>query len=458
MRGSRSIRQAFPVTLYASLLLALLLLLRPDALRSLQSACAVLQCLPLRAVTALSAGDRTADGAQDAARARASRAVDALVARRGEEAARRPDGIDVELEPFVARVIERRAGTRDEASELILDLRPEQLVGVAGFATLGDALIGFVDERASAEPEHLGHARVLLLHHVERGRLPRRVPARVELPDDPLPIVVEPGSAVDAWPLRCVLPADPYRAAALEGVEAEVRTSGLADDPLGALPRGLRIGKLRVYGYRLPDGRVVPIGLFVEPAFAAETIHALVLWRPRGTAPPARGRPLDDGRRVAVRALRLPVPGAIGERLFVTTTVLGGEPLREHAALTAGERLIGVLGSAGLGYGAVARLGERGRQWPITLLPDDRGPLRDLVATAVGRQGGAAVFDVGAAELGDFGSGDAFSGPLGVDLPGGLWIGRARRLDERRVAIDDLDSSMTSAGGLTVHLHIRGDR
>src|SRR5690606_2914553 len=180
------------------------------------------------------------------------------------EAARRPPGIDERFEPVVARVIERRRGTREEPSELVLDLRREQLDGVAGFATVGGALVGFVDERASAEPQHRGHARVLLLHHVERGRWPRRGPARIELPAEPLPVVVEPGSAVDAWPLRCVLPADPYRAAALEGVEAEVVTSGLADDPLGPLPRGLRIGALRVYGYRLPDGGVVPIGLFVE--------------------------------------------------------------------------------------------------------------------------------------------------------------------------------------------------
>lgn len=419
-------RQVFPVALYASLLAAVLALVQPGALRVLESACATLQVLPLRAQRLLGARvARAADESEVQRLDAALRAVDALRARRTAAARRRPAGVPRGLVgwsiPVRSRAVERgRAGP----SELRLAVSRASLPeGVAPFVTVGDALVGFLTADERPEDQQLG-ARVRLLHAAERGELPRRVPAWIAADDGPLPVVVEPASTIDAHPLRCVLPADPYRAATIGAGEPAVLTSGLPDDPLGPLPRGLRVGRLRVEGYRDGAGDVVPIGLFVEPALPPESLHAVVVWVPggAGSAQAPDVRPLSDGVLFAARSSRLPVASSVRVRWFVTTDVLADAWLGAGAALVHGERLVGVLATAGLGYGIVAPFGQPGRSWPITLLPDDGGPPIDLTARAVAREGTAVTLEVDGA-LSRAGAGQAFTGASIPDVPAGLYLG-----------------------------------
>lgn len=421
-------RQVFPVALYASLLVAVLALVQPAALRVLESACATLQVLPLRAQGLLGARvARAADASEVERIDAAARAVDALRARRAAAARRRPAGVPFGLVgwpiPVEARGRERGRGG---PSELQLAIAWEELPpGVAPFVTVGDALVGFLagpDSDAAAGPAD--RARVRLLHASERGALPRRVPAWIAADDGPLPVVVEPASTIDAHALRCVLPADPYRAATIAGGEHEVLTSGLEDDPLGPLPRGLRIGTLRVEGYRDAGGDVVPIGLFVAPAVPPESVHAVVVWVPGALASSGAPtfRPLGHGELFAARSSRLPVSSSVRVRWFVTTDVLADAWLGDGAALVHGERLVGVLATAGLGYGVVAPFGQPGRSWPITLLPDDGGAPVDLMARATARDGTRVTLEATGSAIAPV-SGWAFTGASIPDVPAGLYLG-----------------------------------
>jgi hypothetical protein len=455
-------RQVFPVALYASLLVAVLALVQPAALRMLESACATLQVLPLRAQSLIDARVvRAADEAEVRRLDAAVRAVDALRSRRAAAARRRPAGVPSGYVgwsiPVQGRGLERgRAG----ASELRLAVSRASLPdGVAPFVTVGDVLIGFLAPPDVFDEEPDAGARVRLLHASERGRLPRRVPAWIAAEDGPLPVVVEPASTIDAQALRCVLPADPYRAATIGAGEPEVLTSGLADDPLGPLPRGLRIGTLRVEGYRDAAGDVVPIGLFVEPARPPDSIHAVVVWVPGGAAaaPAPLRRPLDLGVLFAARSSRLPVASSVRTRWFVTTEVLAHAWLREGAALVHGERLVGVLATAGLGYGVVAPFGQPGRSWPLTLLPAGGGSPVDLTARGLCREGTRVVLTIDGLPP-EIGSGLAFTGASIHDVPAGLFLGAYAVVDSADgpvVEIDHVEPEQVSA--LAVFRHGSGE-
>jgi hypothetical protein len=454
-QGLASTRQAFPVALYASLLVALLFLLRPAALQPLQSAAAALQSLPLRALGLLAAqpSARTA-AASERAFAFAALRVDAWRASRSAQAAARPDGVPADLLPRWVPVRERRGEAGAGPTELLLDLPRAALgTGVAAFVTVGEVLVGFLEPLPvlDADDPCRGAARVSLLQRRVRGGLPRRVPAFIDAEDGPLAVVVEPAASIDAWPLRCVLPADPYRAASLRSSDLPVRTSGLGDDPLGPLPPGLSIGALQVYGYAGADGRVLPIGLFVAPAIPAEAIHAVTVWTgERGAAAVVTPRPLDGGLLFAARGSRLPVATSVRARWFVTTRELGGAWLRPGAALVHGERLVGVLDTAGLGYGVVAPFGQPGRSWAITLVPEGGGPPVDVAARAL-RRTGRVELELAAPLDGGFERGQAFSGAGGRDLPTGLWIGPAALAEPRLLLVEPVADLPEQ--GLAVHLH-----
>jgi hypothetical protein len=110
------------------------------------------------------------------------------------------------------------------------------------------------------------------------------------------------------------------------------------------VPSGLRLGRLRAWGYplhgevergaerRLAEGddgaEFLPIGLFVEPAVRAAELVRVLLWRERaggaGTAPEAGAlvgpSPFAGGSLESVRVLRIAVPQPLGERWLAWST------------------------------------------------------------------------------------------------------------------------------------------
>ncbi|MBI5852441.1 MAG: hypothetical protein HZB39_15610 [Planctomycetes bacterium] len=417
MRRRRAER-AFPIPLWASLLVGLLALVQPAATARVEAVGAQLVGLPLRAVAAFA--PRVAEGAsREVSRDAARHATASLLARRDAALRRRPAGLDAALSARTARVVERRGQGAHGADELVLDVRRDALAGVEPFVIVGDVLVGFLADDPVTDDDALrGLARVALLHHKERGRLPRRVPCTIS--SATLALLVEPAADVDRWPLRCVLLDDPYRAAALGGDGALVRTSGLLDDPLGPLPQGLLLGSLRVFGYRDAQDRVLPIALHVEPALQARAIDAVALWS-RSSGPAARRAVVIES--IEVSLLRLPVPSAGRERYLATAARLVA-PLQKGAAVVDGSRLLGVCEDGGLGQAVVAPFGQPGRSWALAFVPDSGGAPIDFVATSLGRSGARVrLVPIGVAL--PEGPGDLCALSASRDLPGGLWIGRA---------------------------------
>jgi hypothetical protein len=420
----RTRRTPFPVGLWASLLAALVCLAQPEPAHRVERWLCALASLPLRVLASVQAAPANAAsaGAADAAAAR----VEALARRRDAVMARGVAAMPVDLAPVGARVVARlEPGAAGAPSVLELDLTQDEVAGCATFATLGDALVGFLAPRpSSAGPTD--RARVHLLHHRPRHGLPRRVRAQILAGETAeRRCLVEPAAAIDEWPLRCALPDDPYLAAGLDRPDLEVRTAPFPGDPLGAVPPGLRLGMLRVFGYADEGGTFLPIGLFVEPAVPANALNHVVLWRAGVAADASVRRPFDGGELVPVRLARLAAAGPGREQWFATS-VAAGAWLPEGAALVAGLRLCGELDSAGYGYGVVIPFGQAGRDLPLVLLPQDPrlAPI-DCRAWTLGRDG--AEFRL-AITTGGSGvpAGELFSGTEGPDWPAGLWIGTAR--------------------------------
>ncbi|MFO1051453.1 MAG: hypothetical protein U1F36_04520 [Planctomycetota bacterium] len=430
----RRSESSFPVSLWGSLLLALLALTQPETVRTLESIGGRVVVLPLRFLSALAPS--TALGAATDAAPDAS-ARDALLDYRRRTlalACRRPAGIDLDLVPEAVQVIERTGNNHGEPDELVLDRRRADLGDCASFVTLGDVLLGFLaPDPIQDDPALAGLARVELLPHATRGRLPRRVPARV-LPADggPLAFLVEPSSPVDRWPLRCTLLDDPYRAARLSPGEYPVLSSGLLQDPLGALPRDLVIGDLRVFGYRERGGRVLPIGFEVEPRRVASSLDVVTLWHHaerEGEAPRA-----VRATSVAVRMLHLPVPAA-GRVRYLATPTAGSATFRAGAAVLDGARLFGICEEGGHGFAIVAPFGQPGRDWALQFVPSD--PAQDPVALrarALGRDGDEASLRIlgGSPEPG---RGSLFVSAVSRDFPAGALVGAAEIDEEGRVRV-----------------------
>ena len=446
----RRAESSFPVWLWGSLLLALLLLTQPAAVRRIEALGGRVVTLPLRAISVLA--PREVRGAADdtARRAVASLAVADLSARVERVVSLRPSGVSTALLASPVGVIERRASAPGAVDELVLDARRSDLGSALTYATVGDVLIGFLAaEGVTDDPQLAGLARVELLWHAKRGRLPRRVPARIEFDDGArLAFLVEPASSIDRWPLRCALLDDPYRAARLGVGAFTVRTSGLRDDPLGPLPEGLEIGALRVFGYRDARGRVLPIGFEVEPALAADSIDVITLWRTDPTAPDPT--PAARATAIPVRLMRLPVPAAGRARYLATpqgTTVA----LRAGAAVLEGSRLVGICEEADRGYAIVAAFGQPGRDWSLVFVPDgeDSAP-RWFVARAIGRDD-ARVRLQARTPWPTPARGRLHAGGASRDFPSGLWLGVAS-IDANGIVTVEHER-LEASSGLTIYLH-----
>ena len=427
----------FPVALYASLLVALLGLLRPQLFAPIEAVLQSVACLPIRAVSLVSGADH--DPAADDRHALAAGLLDAAWRRVVDVDAARPPGVDLTWVPVPATVLERRGATSARPPDrLVLSVRREDLGAAAPFVTFREALVGFLDpaplpdrDAAGAADALAGAAVVRALHH----RVPRRVPAEIEVAGEGLlRMLVEPAAGADDGLLHGTMFDDHYLAAQLEADPGVVRTSGLATDPLGVLPRGLTIGAMRIFGYAVPGSdRVVPIDLRVEPAVSPAAVAHVVLWVPPEAAA-ARGRalrtePATGREAVEVRVRAMPVPTEARTRWLATTVRSRFRTLTPGSAVVDGSRLIGVLDAAGAGFGVLAPFGQPERRWTVVLLPDDpsRGTL-PLVVRVRSRDGARVVLEpvgVSLSELADVLPGQVLTGGTDGRVPAGLWVGPA---------------------------------
>jgi hypothetical protein len=514
-------RRGFPVLLYAGLLVASVGLLRPASWAPIERGLGTLQTLPLRLLgtEALAANSRLADGelapqrvAELVVRHAAVRTREALAAGAYEDLAWRS-----RYDPVPATVV-ARLGPRDRPWGLELDVRADDpRAEFASFVTVDDRLVGFLEPggRAGASTSSTGAdaVRVRLLHadrpvaREDDGLWPGRVePVRrvgaVAVPDplasvggqpgagEPLRFLVEPAASIDPWPLRCTLLDDPYRAArGLVGDPPVVRTASFGLDPLGFVPSGLRLGRLRAWGYplhgevergaerRLAEGddgaEFLPIGLFVEPAVRAAELVRVLLWRERaggaGTAPEAGAlvgpSPFAGGSLESVRVLRIAVPQPLGERWLAWSTAFelagGGKTPAIGAAVVDGLRLVGTVARSGPGYAVIAPFGEPGERWPLSLMSENGDDAEVLVAAVVGRTGRTVRARPVHGEsrgmrltAGGPRRGHAFTGVGGRHLPAGLWLGRFVIDGDGVVVIERADTP--ARGELAVFRRLEG--
>lgn len=451
-----SLRSLFPVSLYAGLLVAVLALLQPQAVRGVEGWSAVAIAQPLRFWTGFDlTAHRVGAERREAEQRDVARRVESLLRRLDRTAPARPGTVvDQRHLPTVRAVVERRGGVQGWPSRLVLDVRRDALADAAHLVTRGTALIGFLDpdpvpvrDARGRSDRWAGHAQVRLLHDPGAEGLPRRVPARLRVEDSDAPalaFLVEPASALDRLPLRCALFDDPYRAARLRRTDLEVETSGLADDPLGVVPQGLGLGSLEIYGYS--DGGVaVPIGVYVRPHHQSASLSHVVLWTTRNVADEIRGLRAGAGsaRRVALRLTRLPVPTDVRFRWMAALRDDGFESLPVGAAVVDGERLIGVLESTGPGFGMVAPFGQPGRIWSLVLDPgsaDGRG-IVEVQARGELRQGGQVMLRrIGDGELPAPGA-EVFTAGAGPDEPPFLWVGRLVAVDGERFVVEHVEAA-----------------
>jgi hypothetical protein len=427
-------RVLFPIGLYASLFVALLCLFNARLTAPVESWGAALMSLPLRALgvlwpePAMAASSLEEEG-------ESLRQLAELRRRQMRRHAQIPSALRGRqgLQPVLCQVVERlRPGAAEWPSVLILDRSWSELRGMSRYVTHGDSLLGFL---AAPEPGESPQApaRVELLHYRERGRLPRRVAAAVDLGDSgSLRFLVEPAAILDTRaPLRCALPDDSYLAATVGRDDLEAFTVA-AEDPLGAVPAGLRIGRMSPWGYSTGEGRFVSIGLFIEPEANPQFLSLVNLWtrsQARATGPRA---PLREDRLWPVHLTRLPLSAEGAERWFVSHR-WDAPTFRAGSALVVGSRLVGRISSAGPGHAFVRPFGQVGESWAVTLLPamEDFDPV-DLSVVCVGRdreRSRLRILDGASPSR----RGELFSGTMSEDCPAGLWIGPvepAERADE----------------------------
>ncbi len=423
-------RVLFPIGLYASLFAALLCLFNPRLSGPVEPWAAALMSLPLRAVGVLlpapaMASSLAAEPGESLVK------LEELRRRQLRRHAKIPAALRGQggLQPVLCQVIDRqRPGAAEWPSVLILDRSWSELKGMSRFVTHGDSLLGFLAEPEAGEDPQSA-ARVELLHFRKRGRLPRRVAAAVDLGEaGELRFLVEPAAILDtSAPLRCALPDDPYLAATLGRDDLEA-FSVAAEDPLGTVPAGLRIGHMSPWGYPIGDGKFVSIGLFIEPEANPQYLSMVNLWTRSKGEPSGLRAPLREDRLWSVHLTRLPLPGVGTERWFVSYR-WDAPNFRSGSAMVFGSRLVGRVSSSGPGHAFVRPFGQAGETWAVTLLPvaSDLDAV-DLRVVCMERELGRSrlrIVDGASASR----TGELFSGTMSEDCPAGLWIGSVEPAD-----------------------------
>ncbi len=415
-------RALFPIGLHASILAAALCLFIPTVSNLCEAWGGALMSLPLRALGVLSPVSAVA-AAPSPMLAEASARVDALGARQLRVHAEIPEALRSipGLQPVLCRVIDRQPATVEWPRILSLDRSWAEVEGCASYVTSGGNLLGFLARPEPGEGPD-SPAKVALLNDWRSGQLPRRVAAQVELsPKDKLRFLVEPASEIDQWPLRCTLLDDPYLAARVQRNDLQVFTIAV-DDPLGKVPAGLHVGRMRPWGYRRSEGGFTPIDLFVQPAIHTQFVSMVNLWRVGAARPLPPKAPLSGGRVWPVRLMRLPVVTPGVERWYVSFR-WGAPMFQTGAALLFGERLIGRVASAGPGHAFVRPFGQPGEVWALTMLPElETAAPVDLWVVCEERRPEGTRLRLLEGELGGL-RGELFTGTMSPDCPAGLWIG-----------------------------------
>ncbi|MFK7742432.1 MAG: hypothetical protein AB8H80_19115 [Planctomycetota bacterium] len=352
----------------------------------------------------------------------------------------------------------RRRGGGGAPSELLLEQTYLELVGCKRLVTKGSALVGFLlqpGQPGAARDSWHDPARIMLANH----RYAPRLFAALELRDrERLRFVVRPASIADPAPLVVDLWDEPYRAARLRKGGEPVRTLALGEN---GVPTGLLLGRTLVWGYESEsrDAPALPIGVFLEPAVAAEALSHVVLWRPLQPVEPPPGarqamREGPTGRQARVRAQRVSattfeLPGVShGRHLLVTPAAVP-----DGAAVVQDGLFLG--SASGLRFGAslMTSFGTSQRPWSLLFLPRHPGAepveLRARVeATSAPRDSERGLVRLrwqgpreGQSPV--RGRGDLFTGSNGAFCPAGLWIGRA--------SADDYESDL-------MHVELPGSR
>lgn len=414
-------RNAFPVGLYGTLLLAACWLLVPDLLRPVERALLGLACLPQRAFAVVSGTPAEA----------IEKDLGAQLASLAQDLERRSFADDVEraraflppvLEPLPCRVVEAsREGGGGLPCELRLDRSYLDLAGCVDLVTCGDSLLGFVAQPglgAALKDEPTDPARVLLLNHPES----RQVAARLSLQNgQELRCVVGPAAVVDPAPMRTSLHDDPYRAAATAENGAELRTIALDAPWVAAMPKDLLLGRTRVWGYRVGD-ETLTIGVYVEPLRDPRALPQVVLWQSVPGSVPAKAQ---HQRTVAVAT---PLPDRRGQRWLVQ----GSGTLPDGAAVVKEGLCLGTLRGMAFGQGLCTPFPASRHPWSLWLLPDDpTAPPVSVYGEVVHANGSTAWFRPRSGFVAQ--GGFAFTGSNGKDCPAGLLLGRAEPDLERKL-------------------------
>ncbi|MEY4830498.1 MAG: hypothetical protein RLZZ562_2294 [Planctomycetota bacterium] len=415
-----STRNAFPVGLYATLLLALCWLLLPELLRPVERTLLGVACLPHRAWSVLMGTPALASDRVERQRMRLFELEQGLRVRSAShDVERGRDRMHSALDPVACAVLsaERRGGG-GMPCELRLDRSYRDLAGCADVVTCGDALLGFLAQPgigAAIADTPMDPARVLLLNHPES----RTVAVSLALPEGgTLRCIAAPSSTVDPAPIRTTLHDDPYRAAKLGQSGIDVRTESLDHAWIGAMPSGLLVGRTRVWGYEI-GGEALTIGLYIEPAVDFRALPQVVLWQSvPGSVPP---RLLPE--RIA--AVASPLPDQSGGRWLVQ----GSTDLPDGAAVVQEGVCLGTLRSVAFAQGLCTPFAASRHAWSLWLLPDaaDSAPF-GIYGEVIYAAGSTAWFRPrGAFDPMPVGSGGAFvfTGSNGTDCPPGLLLGRA---------------------------------
>lgn len=402
-----------PRGLCALLFVAIALTLFPRWAEPLTRPARWLMCLPLRALpehTVAAAEATAAAFVADAALARLD--TDAL--RGGAECM--PAG----TEPMVCRVLDRRSpGAAGLPTLLVLDRGWDEVADCTAVVTRGDGLVGFLGQPSDVDPlANDGHVVVRCVHASVRSERPRRLLAATTVGGVPLRVVVEPGSRIDAWPLRIPLLEDPYLVARLNGVGEAVHTCAAAVQGVD-VPGELRIGTMRVWGYAEAGGPVLPVGFFVEPTFDPRAIATVVLWRHADRADThTRREAAAPVARHAVRAVAFP---PAEQRLYL---VKSGGTLPVGAAVLARDGLLyGVVAEAGPGDAVADGFATVGRAWSLLLVADDglRPPI-ECTGTVRAASAGRVELEMAAPVAAI--AGEVVSAGNGLHCPAGLRVGR----------------------------------